>query len=156
MSEDNMPLSCGTLTDPVKVFTLRHGSGVHVGHFPSRSALRGNRKRLQTGGSVIKIDSRPLEDRQQQAVPEARGEARGGDLHQVRPLQGSQGSVSDEGRGRGGGVGVGCRSSLQFPGDLEPRKRVAAASVQAVAPHAPLEESKTGLAVGGGSNKRLH
>lgn len=40
-------------------------------------------------------------------------------LDQVRPLQGGQGSVS--GRGGGGGGGVGCCSSLQLPGDLEPR-----------------------------------
>lgn len=39
-------------------------------------------------------------------------------LDQVRPLQGGQSSVS--GWGRGGG-GVGCCSSLQLSGDLEPR-----------------------------------
>lgn len=87
-------------------------------------------------------------------VPEVWGRQRSRDLDQVCPLQGTQGSVFDERRGRGGGGGVGCCSPLQFPGDLEPRKRVAAASIQAVTPHAPLEDSETGLKVGGGWNKR--
>lgn len=42
------------LANLIKPFILHHGSGFYVGHFPSSSALRGNRKWLQTRGSVIK------------------------------------------------------------------------------------------------------
>lgn len=144
--------SCTFLNNPIKLFIFYHGSAFFVGHFPAEllkvtgSGCRPEEVWLKWTPGLWRAGS--------SVVPEVWREEWSRDLHQVCPLQGSQGSVSGERWGRGGGVGVGCRSSLQFPGDLEPRKRVAAASIQAVAPHAALEDSETEQKVGGGSNKR--